>query len=361
MSTGADVTAMRRRRLLASLSATAGLSGLAGCGGLSFGSSDPTTSTPTATPTPEPVPEDAQWLSVKNTRATSTYVTVVVEGSDSFFDSADLFSGEQVRFAAAAVPGEQYEVIVETADGERTTYDWETVAGLDGLAVYLTDDGVDFWRSVRCRPGCAVSSRAEADDLPLIGDGTGRWYAPASLVLQNPTASERLAETAVSLRGSTVLDAAYRLPARTELWVPISYRTGTYTVAVDSEELSMENEWPVPEVPQRHVSLGESFTVGCGPATPQLAVSNNDSVEQQLTVSLHHDDEMQFFRRLTLDPSETVEFTPVMDSGPYEVRVEHDGETFATTWWACPPREVATLFVDAAGGVSLQQGGPQPG
>ncbi|SDM52912.1 hypothetical protein SAMN04487949_1972 [Halogranum gelatinilyticum] len=357
---------MRRRRLLASLS-TAGLSGLAGCGGrLPFGPSDAATSTPTpsTTPTAEPEAEDAQWLAVKNTRAVSTYVTVVVEavdGSDSFFDSADLFSGEQVRFRAAAAPDSEYEVILETADGERITSRWETARELDGLTAYLTDDGVDFWRSVRCRPGCAVSDAVEADDLPLIGDGTGRWYAPASLVLQNPTDSERPVETSVSLRGSTVLDAAYRLPARTELWVPISYRTGTYTVAVDSDDRSTETEWPVPAVPQRHVRLDESVAVGCGPATPQLAVSNNDSIEQELTVSLHRDDELQFSRRLTLDPEETVEFTPVMDSGPYEVRVERDGETFSTTWWACPPREVATLLVDAAGGVSLQQGGPQPG
>lgn len=360
---------MRRRRLLATLPFVTGLSG---CGGLAFDADEATptpTTTGTARPTSESEPPDdarSQFVSVKNTRSSDVYLTLVVEGESTFVESLELFPGEEVRFPVVVGADGEREVVLETTDGERATYQWQPAAALDGLATYLTTGGVEFWRHVRCLSGCAVDEGGESADLPLIGDGSGRWYAPASVVVRNPAGGSKSVDLGVSLRGESLLAKRYRLLGESQLSVPISYRTGEYTVEVTVDGRTLTNQWPVPDVPQRHVTLGEGVEFGCGPADTTLALSNRDSEPHTLVVEIRRDDQAVFERRVRLDAKTERRLTSVARSGPYEVVVERDPEESdssrtTATWWSCPPRGPATIVVNAAGGVSLQQGGPRPG
>lgn len=372
---------MHRRRLLAGVPA---LTAFSACGGrLPFAPGErPATTTPTPPTESDASPESAQWVSVKNTRASPTYVTFVVEDVDSsaggddadaenreaFVESAELLPGEETRFRAAAVPGTAYDVVIETADGERATDRWRPLPTLDGLATYLTSDGVEFWRHVRCRsdrPECSLSAGGGGtgeSDLPLTGDGTSRWYAPAGVVIRNPGAATRRHGIAVSLGEQTLFETRYRIPERAQVSVPLTYRTGDYVIDIAFDGETVTNEWPVPQVPERHVVLGDPVTFGCGPTNTSLALSNHDSVTHVLDVHVRRDERSAFRRRVTLDPRTTRRVVPVGDSGPWEVRaVTETGASTTATWWACPPRGPATVFVDATGAVSLRQGGPRPG
>ncbi|SEO24754.1 hypothetical protein SAMN04487948_101320 [Halogranum amylolyticum] len=367
---------MHRRRLLTTLPLVAGL---AGCGGLSLDADErtPTARPPETTPpveTPTRTDTDSssstgQFVSVKNSRPSTVYLTLVIDGPAAVVESFELFPGEEVRLDDVAASGADRDVVLETAAGERASFRWHADPALDGLATYLTADGVAFWRHARCRPDCALalSERVDGTDLPLAGDGTGRWYAPAGVVVQNPASTARTVDLGVSLRDQSLLSTRYRLPSETQLSVPVAYRSGEYalTVGVDGREVT--DAWPVPQVPERHVLLGESVTFGCGPANTTLTLSNRNTVAHTLTVEIVRAGRTVFERRLSVEAGTDRRLVPVDVSGPYEVTVEAAStrETTSTattaTWWACPPRGPATVLIDATGSVRLLQGGPQPG
>lgn len=349
---------MHRRRLLATCAAIAGLSG---CGGLTPESDEQTaTSRPTEASATDPdTPANEQFVSVKNTRSTDVYLTLGVGAA--FTESFELFPGEQVRFSTIAAPTTERDVVVETAAGERTTFRWTVDPTLDGLATYLTADGVEFWRHVRCRDDCLRSNGEVSADLPLVGDGIGRWYAPAGVVVQNPASTSQTADLTVALGDETLFTTRVRLPAETQMSVPVTYRSGDYTVIVAVGGRETASEWPVPEVPERHVVLDDPVGFGCGPANSTLTLSNRDSVEHTLAVTVARDGQAVFSRRVTLAAKTVRRLTPVDESGPYEVTVETESERTTATWWSCPPRGPATMLVDATGSITLQQGGPRRG
>lgn len=369
---------MHRRRLLTTLPLVAGL---AGCGGL-WPDADERTSTPRPPETTTPVETrtradsrssspTGQFVSVKNSRPSTVYLTLVVDGRETFVESFELFPGEEIRLADVAVPRAEHDVVIETATGERASFKWHADPALDGLATYLTVDGVAFWRHARCRPDCALalSERVDGADLPLVGDGTGRWYAPAGVVVQNPASTTQTVDLGVSLREQRLLSTRYRLPGETQLSIPVAYRSGEYVVTVGVDGREVTDAWSVPQVPERHVLLGESIAFGCGPANTTLTLSNRDTVAHTVTVTLVREGRTVFDRRLSVEARTDRQLVPVDDSGPYEVTVETEptgktGETEAATtatWWACPPRGPATVLIDATGTVRLLQGGPQPG
>ncbi|SFK75450.1 hypothetical protein SAMN04487950_0931 [Halogranum rubrum] len=349
---------MRRRRLLAACSTAVGLSG---CGGLlpESGEHTATSRTTEASATTPGTPTNEQFVSVKNTRPTAVYLTLGV--GEAFTESFELFPGEQVRFSTTLAPNTERDVVVETAAGERATFRWTVDPTLDGLATYLTVDGVEFWRHVRCRDDCLQANGEISTDLPLVGDGIGRWYAPAGVVVQNPASTPQTADLTVALGDETLFTTRARLPAETQISVPVSYRSGDYTVTVAIGGREATTEWPVPEVPERHVTLDDSVEFGCGPANSTLTLSNRDSVEHTLAVTVARDGREVFSRRVTLPAKTDERLTPVAESGPYEVTVETESERTTATWWSCPPRGPATMLVDATGSVTLQQGGPRRG
>ncbi|WP_152039767.1 hypothetical protein [Salinigranum salinum] len=360
--------ALPRRGLLA-LVAT----GLAGCGGFAGGGGgegEPdgdgnqvarrtTTRRTNAPATPTGPPVSPQSISIGNTHATTEFVTVAVEfaGETVFVESRELVSGERHTLEDVLATGGTYDVVVETADGDRTTYRWDVIAELDGLAVTLAD-GIDVVRTVRCEPGvdCAVEAGGDRLDAPLVGDGTGRWYAPAQVVLTNPGPPTE-ATLAVSLFGRTLLDVRYRIERETQIVVPLTYRSGTYRVVVETPDGRVDDDWHVPEEPSQVVDVS-TLDVGCGPANTAMRVENRDDATHVVDVGVERNGVERFAGRYALDPGERREVVPVSDSGRYVVRLRVDGGAEETrTWWSCPPQGPVTVTVDGTGGVAFGRPG----
>ncbi|WP_224448818.1 hypothetical protein [Haloprofundus salilacus] len=391
---------MRRRALLAAI--VAGLTTTAGCGDR-FPESDDETTTPsleTEAATTADVsestreesaeePRSDQRIAVRNLRREATYVTLVVEraadGVTAFAESRTFPSGQERRFPEIPLAEGRYRVLVETDAGDRTEFEWTVVAELEGLAVDVDESETVFRRFARCRPDCPLSLGGTAtEDLPLTGSGVSLWYQPAVVTLDNPTVEERRVSLAVSLSGQTLLDYRYRVPARSRLTVPTTYRSGTYTVVVGDETgenrdendgQRTETEWHVPQEFEKRVVLGPSRRVTCGDANPVLWLDNRGDVRQTVrirvegddgdggdgsSVSDRNDDRVTLFdERRTVAPDERRELRPVAEAGQYELTVESEtGASASTTWWACPPHSPITVLVDD-GGFFLDQGIPR--
>ncbi|MFC7202614.1 hypothetical protein ACFQJC_03750 [Haloferax namakaokahaiae] len=362
---------MNRRALLTLLAA--GATGLAGCGTPSGETDTPTpelgTREETATPQEERI---RQQFTLWNPTPDPVFVTSVGirDERDVFFENADLLPGER-RDRWVSVPDADLEVLIETDTGLRTSSTWTVDPLLDGFEVVVERDAVAFWHRVSCSPtdGCALDTGGEADDLPLVGDGQSRWYAPAGVVIENsgPATEIRLA---IDWYDNQILDRSYRLPAGTRLGVPVTYRTGIYRVVVETDEQTIDTRWPVPDEPTKYVDVGTG-SVGCGPANSTLTVANRDDVPHRITIEIERetedggeteDDEETVEESLDLEPGEVQSLVPVTTSGRYEVfaRLEN-GSELSGTWWSCPPRGPAALVIDATGNVTLSVAGPQPG
>ncbi|MFC5367882.1 hypothetical protein [Salinirubrum litoreum] len=401
---------MDRRALLAALAAGA-TGGLAGCSALpgvddvgSFGAdaTDRATRTPRPTPVGPAVPE--QTIEVANDRNESVYLTVVVvapggdeasasaddaeERSDSapddesgqsatptaavdpdataatdsrtvFVDSATIPAGREATFPDVLRTAGDYEVVLETADGERATHDWRVTDTFDGLAVGV-GESVTFRNAVRCGPDCSLSvggDSGDAGELPLLGDGSGRWYSPATLVVTNPTATDREVGLRLSLRDETLFDYRYVVPAASQLTVPASYRSGAYDLLVTPEGSDpIDDVWRVPEMMERHVTLGESVALGCGRATAELRFRNGDRDRRAVAVTIRQAGERLYRGTVNLEPNERQTLSPVPGSGRYEVSLRSDsGSQTTETWWACPPHGPAEIRLDSAGQLFFRQ------
>jgi hypothetical protein len=343
---------LRRRPFLALLAGC-----VAGCGGRGGGS------TPADRATPQPTQSagtessaTTQSLSVGNSHATAEFVTVAVADGDRtvFVESRELVPGERRTFGRVPLASGVYAVIVETGAGSRATYRWHVDDALDGLSVTLAA-GIDVVRTARCAGGCPLQTDGTGI-TPLVGDGSGRWYAPARIVLTNPKA-ETTASLAVELDDETLVDARYRLPRDTQVVVPLTYRTGTYRVTVETPVGRVAGEWQVPEEPSRVVDVS-TLKVGCGPANTELRLENADDRRHTVGVDVERGGTRRFRATYTLDAGARQAVVPVDESGRYDVRICLDGEAATTrAWWACPPHGPATVVVDATGRVTLRQAG----
>ncbi|MDS0294109.1 hypothetical protein [Halogeometricum luteum] len=373
-----------RRALLGTL-ATLGAAGLAGCNALfddgesdgtrredgtesgSEGSGGAADRTSASAGTTAATASFEQTVSLGNPHATAGYVTVAVEspaGETAFVESLELAPGERRPVVARLPAPGPYRVVAEAVDGRRGTFEWDAEERLDGLSLTLSAEGFEFWRTAVCRGACRLASGGGEDEggPPLTGSGVGRWYAPASLVLRNPASAARTARVGVELDGRTVLAATYDAPARTQVEIPVTYRTGEYRVRVDidgdgdSDGETLTRPWSVPDQPSLFVDL-EGRTTGCGPANSELVVLNADDEPHAVSVAVESGgDETLFAERWDLAPDERASVVPVEDSGRYGLRVRvDDGDPFYSSWWSCPPRGPATVIVDATGGASVSQ------
>jgi hypothetical protein len=299
-------------------------------------------------------------VTVKNVSPRARYVTLVVTegGRDVLVESADLVPGRWRVFDGVVGRAGRYDVRVETADGASASGRWVVdpgERGSEGLEVTLDGDAIEVWPSRRCDPGCPDATVRTGADLPLIGDGTGHWFAPAGVVVRNPGAATDV-DLRVSLGESTVLDATYPLAAGTQLRVPVTFRSGRYEVRVAANGRTAAAAWPVPELPARYVRLGESTRFGCGAANTVLRLRNSDDVNHRLDVRVARPDGgTAYERRFELPARSEREVEPVTASGRYDVHAATSAREGTGAWWACPPHGPATVEVDAAGHVSVRQ------
>ncbi|SEL83564.1 hypothetical protein [Haloferax larsenii] len=354
------------RRTLLSLVA-GGVAGLAGCS-----TPDNEVGTGTATATPEERSPQAtataaaarlgQRLTVWNPTPDPVFATVVGMrgGRDVFFRNVDLLPGERTS-SRIEVPRADLAVVVETDTGIREETTWRVTEPLDGLEVVLNRSNAVFWRASTCSGDgeCGLATGGDEADLPLVGDGLSRWYAPAALVVENPE-EETEASIRVDLRDATLIDRRFRLPAGTRLSIPVTYRTGDYQVSVETADRDIDVTWQVPNEPAKYVDV-TSGTTGCGPANTTLTVANRDDVAHRLSLRIETVSGV-FDRDIDLAAGAVRTLVPVVESGPHRVDASLEtGTSVSGTWWSCPPRGPATLAVDATGSLSLTAAGPQPG
>ncbi|ELZ96963.1 hypothetical protein C440_04278 [Haloferax mucosum ATCC BAA-1512] len=368
------------RRTLLSLVA-AGVTGVAGCGSPAVDTSTPNPTTEsnrtnrTETQLAEPRVERTLTLWNPTSKPVFTTAVGIRDDRDVFFENRDLLPGERAR-TTVAVPLGDISVLVETDTGVRAQTTWVVESDLDGLEVVIGRDETEFWRAASCdsRDGCplALGGGVETEspvELPLVGDGLSRWYAPAGVVVENP-GPETTVRLSIDLRNTTLVDRKYRLPGETRLSVPVTYRTGRYRVGVETDERVVETAWFVPDEPTKYVDV-TSGTTGCGPANSTLTVANRDDGAHRLSLrvvsateqTVRSDGETGPFERVfDLEPGESRELVPVGESGPYRVSASLEtGARVSGTWWSCPPRGPASVVIDATGSPSLTAAGPQPG
>ncbi|AFK19931.1 hypothetical protein E6P09_00470 [Haloferax mediterranei ATCC 33500] len=368
------------RRTLLSLVA-AGVTGGAGCGTPEVETVTPTpeaeTQPPTATRTRTPESRVERTLTIWNPTPMPVFTTVVGTRNDRdvFFENRDLLAGERTM-ATVAVPLGDTEVLVETDTGVRARSTWTVETHFDGFAVVLGLETTAFWHTVSCDPRgeCALGASSNSDiesavELPLVGDGLSRWYAPAGVVVEN-SGPKTTARLRIDFRDTVLVDRRYRLPARTQLTVPVTYRTGTYRVVVETDERTVDTTWSVPDEPTKYIDSTSGKT-GCGPANTTLMVDNRDDEPHRLRLRVNSKGNVfdrvdstgeVFDRVLDLGPDETRELVPVATSGSYHVTATLEtGAEVSGTWWSCPPRGPASVVVDATGSPSLTAAGPQPG
>lgn len=422
---------MNRRRLLAALAGTAGLTASAGCAGLSFdlgldgasrrddGGQSGVDATPTSdieTPTGEPVA--LQTVTVRNAGADATYVTVAVveRATDrtAFVDSRTIQPGAWTQFERVVGTSGTYRVVVETDRDERAVREWTVDGRLSGLEVVVGDD-IGAWPSVTCTSqSCAVvRDRRAGEDLPIMGDGTGYWYAPAEVVVRND-GPERAIDVRVEQYDEALLDATFVPPAGAQVRVPLTFRSGTYRVAVGVDGSQTATTWYVPEEPSRYVRLGGTGPpqFGCGRANTVVRLRNDDDVDRTLALAVRPLDPEPtagsgrsaetaagpdpdadsasgsgpeagagaedattaaatptstptasptrpapvFTQSVSLAADAERTLTPGLGPGRYVLTVREDGGTATRgMWWACAPHGAVDVRIDAAGIVRISQ------
>jgi hypothetical protein len=303
--------------------------------------------------------------------------------------------------------------VVETDREERAVREWTVDGRLAGLEVVLTGPGtgsavdadadadavdggasrIEAWPTVTCGPQtCAVRhERRVGEDLPLLGDGMGYWYAPAAVVLRNDGPARRI-DLRVTQRGDPVLDATYDPPAGAQVRVPLTFRSGTYEVTVTAAGRSTSGDWYVPEERSRYVRVDRSggAQFGCAPTNVALDLANDDDVDRDFAVAVRpfraaSDDgpatgpetgtrtgtdtdaaattdgdpaaaRPVFDRTVSMSAGEERSLTPSIDPGRYviDVKATPGGEARGM-WWACAPHGRIDVRVDAAGILRIDQ------
>jgi hypothetical protein len=193
------------------------------------------------------------------------YVTVVVEtqtGETVFSESGEVPADAGVRFPRAVSRPGQYRVIVETAAGERTTFEWDATPPVGDVEVAIGGRGVEVTQLVQCTPTCTpLSQNGTASGYPSGGfDPRGR-RAGCEVRVRND--GDDVTDVRLRVGGATpTLDYRYRVLPTTTLVVPIPQRSGRTAVVVefgDGERISFE--WPMESEPTLVVRTSGRRTV----------------------------------------------------------------------------------------------------
>ncbi|SFG57818.1 hypothetical protein SAMN04488063_2477 [Halopelagius inordinatus] len=187
-------------------------------------------------------------------------MTVVVEtdaGETVFAESRRLPADTGSRFPAAVRQSGRYRVVVETAEGARTAFEWDATGPVGDAAVSVTDDGVTATQLVRCAPDCDPLSRGgTARGYPRGGfDPRGR-RADCEIRLRNETDETRWSYVRVG-RTPRILDYRYRIPAATTISLPVPQHSGeTHVVVETTDDETTSLVWRMETTPRLVVRLG---------------------------------------------------------------------------------------------------------
>lgn len=375
---------MRRRPLLCALLGTGGVSALSGCNGLFGGEPGPPRSTAeyvsdsartgtssaatgdpgptTGPPTPEPYRSSGPALDsprgvhVRNLASTDRFLTLVLtdDGAEVFVESLTVPAGETASFPGLLGTGGRYEVLVETADGSRESYDWEVSEPLDDLWVDLTP-GIEFARAVRCLADCSLvvpdAERVVAYDVPdSVGVSEALGRVPA-VVLDNDATRPRRASVRVWNRTDRRLALSYDVPPDVRVVVPVLPGGPRYRVAVETPEGEAEYDWLSSVRPTLYASLDSRPTFRCGYVDRDLLVRNETPTDRTIRVQVLTGEETLFERSFTVAGESTRRVPSAVDpNGPLRFRVATaDGLRETYDWTRCAPPGPITVAVGENG------------
>jgi hypothetical protein len=369
---------MRRRSALRALLGTVGLGSVSGCNALvdsnatttpaeaaaSPASGDSRPSSPadatrasTATAEPyhtagAPLLDRPRGVHVRNLGSTERFLTAIVSDDERevFADSAPIPAGETASFPGLLATAGTYDVLVETADGDRGRYEWEVDEALDDLWVDLTP-GLSFRRPVLCLTDCAFAVVGEGDDSDGDGDDQVVAYdvpadldvaaalgrAPA-LALDNDAPESRRVRLHVWQAGTLHFASTFVLPADVRLLVPVSPANRRYDVVVRTADGEAIYDWQPTVRTTLYASVAETPTFRCGYADHDVQVRNETDRARRVVVRVLTGDETLFERAFELDPREAETVPSAVDpAGPFRFEVEVGSETERYNWVRCAP------------------------
>ncbi|MFC5367416.1 hypothetical protein [Salinirubrum litoreum] len=356
-----------RRRLLALVAGTAGLSG---CAGLFTADADrrrdeerpgdrstPLSGTPNRPYEADrgPTLDDPGGLVVRNLASGSRYLTVVVTGDeqDVYVESRRVPAGE--RFAVLDLIGDpgEYGVVVETADGRRASYDWTVTTDLPDLWVDLTP-AISFHRPFRCLRDCgslaAVTTPPPAT-FPTAVSPAGRRDRTPALWLDNDADESRSVRLRIADGDETLFAAEYDLPPDARAVVPVSGRRRAYRVELATEAGESSEEW-VPRLRRTlYGVVGGSPAFRCGLTPHDLVIDNETTDSRTVSVAVTAGGVGVFDRSVTLSPGEARRLPSAVDPRgtlSFEVTTD-DGPRERYDWRFCAPRGPISITVGERG------------
>jgi hypothetical protein len=273
-------------------------------------------------------------LFVRNASTRDRYATVVVtDGAREVVESRSVAPAASIGFPALVARPGTYRVVVETADGRRATADWRAAAPLPDLAVDLRA-GVAVRRLGQCTPACPP--------LSTVRTGSPPGEDARTVVVDNGGDRERVASVRVDDGGDgdRLLDADYRVPARSRLRVPVARRP-RYRATVATDGGVATREWAAAAVPRLTVDVAPSTpAVRCRDLVRDLVVANPTDASRQATVAVTAGDDTTLARvdaDVDAGASRTVRGA-IPPAGGYTIAVETaDGLREEYVWTVCPP------------------------
>lgn len=401
---------MRRRSVLHALAASVALGSLAGCNALagsdssSSSSLNPTaspsslsgepagsprgTATPTdgSTPSGEPYRiagaprlDRPRGITVRNLGSTERFLTTVVshDGGELFADSTAVPAGETVSFSGLVASEGRYEVLVETADGDRREYAWALIRELDDLWIDLTPE-VDFRRPVLCFTDCSFATfdanGTAAYDVPAdVGVSEALGRTPA-LALDNDTQETTRAALRIWSGGERRFAASYELPPDVRALVPVLPASRRYVIILRTDDGEATYDWQPSVRHTLYASLDSGPTFRCGYADHDLVVRNETDVARTVRVRVYTGtttdtsadgngnenangnenpstgETTLFERGFDLDAGEVRRVPSAVDpAGPFRFAVETGGAVERYNWVRCAPNGPITVTVSDSG------------
>ncbi|KTG09121.1 hypothetical protein AUR64_15095 [Haloprofundus marisrubri] len=384
---------MRRRRLLGLLAA--GSVGVSGCGETSRHTDEtPKRRRPSDTEGPYrgagATLEGTRGVRIRNAGVDERYVTLAIDAlgrvggasqstrTEVFSTSETLSRAATVVYPALVASADTYRLFVETADGERTVYDWVVDGARSDLDVALDESGVRFTPTVTCTPTCSplsLSPSPEAFDGPegsggvdsheMVDrerDATAEAFGPApSFRLDNRAAGWQTVRLSLASSPETTQTTVsrYRIPPSSRLVIPVERRTGSLSVTLDTDTASAERTWPV-IVPHLTATVDdEQVTFGCDLDGGRCHVVNDDDGAHGLRIRVEplSDRTRPTERYYRLESSESTTETGLFDRlGPFSLVVEtDDGSCQHHSWLTCPTVGPWYVVVGGDGRVRVSQ------
>jgi hypothetical protein len=383
MRADSNTGTMHRRPVLRALLGTVGLGSLAGCNAL-VGSNATTpadaTDAPTAiqsgsadspstadapgsaasTPEPyravdAPLLDRPRGVHVRNLGSTERFLTTVVADGDRevFADSTTVSAGGTASFPDLLATAGRYDVLVETADGDRQQYEWAVREGLADLWVDLTPR-VSFHRPVLCPGDCSFAvadgEQTVAYDVPADLDVAAALGRAPALALDNDAAASRRVTLHVWQTGTLHFASQFDLPGDVRLLVPVYPANRRYDVVVRTPAGEAIYDWQPTVRNTLYASVSAAPTFRCGYANHDVRVRNETDRPRSVVVRVLTGEETLFERAFELDPNEVKTVPSAVDpAGPFQFAVETDGEVERYNWVRCAPNGPIVVAVSDDG------------